>query len=108
MTYAHVSTDDYIPVTVDLTFNSGTSSHDVMVNALHDTVSEGDEVISLSLTDGGDDAVMFIISSATVAITDASKSHHTIASFELFMSVIPLQLLSWVSVSLPIHSLRGR
>ena len=69
-----------------LTFNSDTTSQDVVVTALHDTVSdEGDEDFSLFLT--GDTAVEFSIFTATVNITDASK----LVEYDLlFMSVISL------------------
>ena len=68
---AHISTVDFMVAPLALIFNSGTPSQDVMVTALRDTVSEGDEDFSLSLT--GDTAVQFSISTATVTITDASK-----------------------------------
>ena len=77
-----LSTADYTAVSVELTFNSGSFSHDVMVAALHDRViSEDVEEFSLSLT--GDPAVQFSVSTATVTITDASmyttsKGSHTL------------------------------
>ena len=70
---AHISTVDFMVAPLALTFNSGTPSQNVMVTALHDTVSgEGDEDFSLSLT-GDDTAVQLNVSTATVNITDASK-----------------------------------
>ena len=74
---AYISTADFMVAPVILTFYSGIPSHDVVVTALHDTVSgEGDEDFSLSLT--GDIAVQFSVSTATVTITDASKLHHRV------------------------------
>ena len=56
-----------------LTFNSSSLAQNVMIIALPDTVSgEGDEVFSLSLI-GDDPAVMLMVSTANVTITDASK-----------------------------------
>ena len=71
---AYISTADFMVAPLALIFNSGTRSQNVMVTALHDTVSEGDEEFSLSLT-GDDDAVQLNVSTATVTITDASKLH---------------------------------
>ena len=68
---AHISTADFMVAPLALTFDSDTRSQDVVVTALHDTVSEGDEDFSLSLT--GDTAVLFSVSTATVTITDASE-----------------------------------
>ena len=69
---AHISTVDFMVAPPALTFNSGTRSQDLMVIALHDTMSEGDENFSLSLTED-DDAVQLNVSTATVTITDASE-----------------------------------
>ena len=71
--YVHISTDDYTAVSEVLIFNSGSLSRNVTVRALPDTVSgEGDEFFSLSLTED-DDAVILMMSTASVNITDASK-----------------------------------
>ena len=83
---AHISTADFMVAPLVLTFDSDTPLQEVMVTALPDTVSEGDEDFSLSLT--GDTAVQFTISTATVNITDASKM--SMACYELFMSAISL------------------
>ena len=69
------STDDYTAVSEVLIFNSDSDSlsQNVMVMALPDTVSgEGDEVFFLSLT-GYDPAVLPMVFTANVTITDASK-----------------------------------
>ena len=69
---AHISTADFMVAPPALTFNSGTRSQNVMVTALPDTVSEGDEDFSLSLTED-DTAVEFSIFTATVDIIDTSE-----------------------------------
>ena len=69
---AHISTADFVVAPLALTFDSGTPSQNVVVTALHDTVSEGDEDFSLSLTED-DDAVQFSVATATVNISDASE-----------------------------------
>ena len=74
---AHISTADFVVAPPALTFNSGTPSQDVMVTALPDTMSEGDEDFSLSLTED-DDAVQLSMATATVTITDASKLYSRI------------------------------
>ena len=69
---AHISTADFMVAPLTLTFDSDTPSQNVVVTSLPDTVSEGDEDFSLSLTED-DTAVQLNVSTATVTITDASK-----------------------------------
>ena len=66
-----VGGSDYTSLSMDLTFNSVTTSRTVTVAASPDTVIEAMETFTLVLT--SDDAVDVMPQSATVTITDQSS-----------------------------------
>ena len=72
--YLSVGDNDYTSVSVDVTFNSGSTSRTVTVMAEDDIVIENDEMFTLSLT-SDDDAVDVMPHSATVTITDQTSKY---------------------------------
>ena len=70
-----VGGSDYTSLSMDLTFNSVTTSQMVTEAASTDTVIEGEETFTLLLTENDDAVNMLMPQSATVTITDqTSKS----------------------------------
>ena len=67
------ASSDYTTVSMDLTFNAGTTTRTVMIPITGDTVVESTESFTVSLTTG-DSAVMLSPSTTTVTIqNDDSK-----------------------------------
>ena len=63
------ATNDYTSVSMDLTFNSGTRTHNVMITIGGDTTVEDTESFTVSLMTG-DSAVNLAPESTTVNIQD--------------------------------------
>ena len=66
---------DYTSLSMDLTFNSVTTSEMVTVATSTDTVIENDETFTLSLTENDDAVNMLTPPSATVTITDQTSKY---------------------------------
>ena len=66
---------DYTSLSVDLTFNSVTTSRMVTVAISSDTVIETMETFTLSLTENDDAVDMLMPQSATVTITDQTSKY---------------------------------
>ena len=70
-----VGGSDYTSLSMDLTFNSVTTSRMVTVATSTDTVIEDEETFTLSLTENDDAVDMLIPQSATVTITDQTSKY---------------------------------
>ena len=68
-----VADSDYTSLTMNLTFNATTTSHDVTVMTTSDNVVEEDEVFTLALTSADIDFGL-IDPTATVTIDDQSST----------------------------------
>ena len=66
---------DYTSLSMDLTFNSVTTSQMVTVATSTDTVIEDEETFTLSLTENDDAVNMLTPQSATVTITDQTSKY---------------------------------
>ena len=66
---------DYTSLSMDLTFNSVTTSRMVTVATSHDSVIEDEEIFTLSLTENDDAVNMVTPQSATVTITDNTSKY---------------------------------
>ena len=64
---------DYTSLSVDLTFNSATSSQMVTVATSMDTVIEDNETFTLALTEDDNAVNMLMPQSSTVTITDTTS-----------------------------------
>ena len=67
------ASSDYTTVSVDLTFNSGTTTHTVMIPIIGDNVVESTESFTVSLT-SADSAVTLNPSTTTVTVQDDDDS----------------------------------
>ena len=66
---------DYTSLSMDLTFNSVTTSWMVTVTTSNDSVIEDEETFTLSLTENDDAVNMLTPQSATVTITDQTSKY---------------------------------
>ena len=65
---------DYTSLSMDLTFNSVTTSQMVTVATSTDTVIEDEEIFTLSLTEN-DDAVDMLMPQSAITITDQTSKY---------------------------------
>ena len=72
---SYLGDTDYTSLSMDLTFNSATTSQMVTVNILPDTVIEDDEMFTLSLMSDDNAVNMLSPQSANVTITDTTSKN---------------------------------
>ena len=70
-----VGGSDYTSLSIDLTFNSGTTSRMVTVATSPDTVIEDEETFTLALTENDDAVDILMPRLATVTITDQTGKY---------------------------------
>ena len=72
---SYLGDTDYTSLSMDLTFNSATTSQMVTVNILPDTVIEDEEMFTLSLTSTDTAIDILMPQSATVTIIDQTSKY---------------------------------